>query len=616
MPRSAPVRSAPVRPVAPRAPWAGALMLLLALSLAGCGLLPGKAAASAEGTMGSRGLELKVAGATVTLPPGTVPVGTKVNIAMDDAGVPTAVEASSAAGPALLFPVSGRLTVTVAAPLAAAMTVALDVQNPESSGTVSPNAFDPGAATLALSHTAPDGAEAALVRGGWTAGGAKDGGTVSAPLLAGGVFQAVHANVPALLDLAGAAVERAIAAASPPSCLGQDAVAAGSSFSARTPKGAWACTEAAGKLLQVAVTSPVPLRVPAQQNPDASMDITEPATAGSGYFHRILQPLAEQRNEVAGSAPGVAAVYRTAAAGVESLEWELQPYPAMFLLQYLAALAEGVMDVELQGGLGSLDASRTADCVLPLLQSNRGQVALVEQWAMPFTQAFMRCLSVSLPISPRMDVLLGAVNAGPGILVDAAVERWREQGIQGGGLDITGQLQWSSYSTTLNQVPLSFSHPAAWTVMDSTVNPQFGRPHTLVVYDHAGQRKGTLTVADKEPATAQGPAHPVVLLGRDVLPGQETRAWLMDLSGQPELRAANNWSGNVRVVQSLAALGAPVPERLAPAQLEAGVRLPGQRQKFVTFSHEADFAAVDQAQAHARGAEYAAIHKMLASFTG
>lgn len=645
------------------------MALALALSLAGCTMvMPIGKPLTAEGGTTKDGIVLEVEYATVTLPAGAVAVGTAVTLSMDDAGTPPSASSPSTGVPspeakdpevqnpaakdpastdpastdpaatlsggqlseaALLVPVSRRLAVTVGQDLAegAAMTVTMELselsQLPETPGITT------GTASLALAHLRSGETEPDLVRVAWTA----ERNAISARVPAGGTFWAVHADIPQLLRTAANTVAAtAQVAVHKPECLDKPASASGMSFKAAKAEGIWTCLREHNGMLVVAVAadSAVPMRLAATEK-QAGTAVLD-AKGLPPYFHQILAPLLEQHKHLAPAMPGASVEYETAAAGVEHQDWELRPYPAMFLLNRLAAMVQATLDAG--NDPGAVDATRTAECVAPLLEGSKEKTTLEESWAVPFVRGFMECVAGSLEISPRMDVLLGALNAVPEFVAGSAVKQW--DGLAAGAgstLVITGELEWATYSGTINNAKISFEHPVAWTVMDGSVNQQFAGGNALVVYDHSGNRKATLEVLGGVHASGPFDFWPVASLG--TVPGAhplssgrgfEVRSVAMDLSADPALRTKYRLDGNVQLSISLAG---PPADGKAPAEMaagmltgavavETGVRSPvqNQTQRFVMFSHSDAFDTMEQVREFAKGGEFAAIQKMLASFKG
>ncbi|WP_315913170.1 hypothetical protein [Arthrobacter sp. lap29] len=616
-----------------------ALVLLLALVLTGCTLAPpaGERLA-AEGTATADGVLLEVDRATVSLPGGAVAPGTTVSASIKAAVPPPPTQPpptqppakASTAGVELLPAASDQLTVTVGEELAAgtSMTITIALSRvPERSG------LDPAPASLALAHLrsgeeVPDLLRVSLI-------GETNTGRISAQVPAGGTFWAVYADVSSLLG----EVSRTLAAtetANKPPCADKPASVAGMRFTAASATasattGSWACLREHNGMLVVAVAakSAVPLRVASHEKllgaPVLDEKLLQP------YFRQVLQPLLERHKDLVGALPGVVMEYETAAAGVEHQEWELRPYPAMFLLKYVATVVQTTLDDAIEPA--TIDASRTAACVAPLLEANKEELALKESWAAPFVKDFMNCVATSLEISQRMDVLLGAVNAVPDVVAGAAILEWDElQPGQGTSVAIAGAMEWSTYSGTLNDARISFEHPVGWTVMDGSVNPQFGASNALVVYDHQGNRKAAMNVEDGAHVSGPVDLRPVSHLGGGSdaaptrIPGAEVRAVAMDLSSQPQLRTRDLADHKVQFSMSLSTRstdGAALKE-LAVGRLEGQVvvetgvrsRAQNQTQRYVMFAHSDGFETIAAAQEYAKGGEFRAIQKMLASFKG
>ncbi|MFQ4147431.1 hypothetical protein AAGW05_01855 [Arthrobacter sp. LAPM80] len=190
---------------------------------------------------------------------------------------------------------------------------------------------------------------------------------------------------------------------------------------------AWVCLRAQDGFMVVSVAGEagVPLRlVSADERPAISV-LDQKAL--NPYFHDILKPLLDPARNRDAVMPGAATEYRLKAAEFENANWEFQPYPAMFLLNYLST-----------------------------------------------TVAFMKCMATTLDISQAMDVVLGAVNAAPAMVAGNAADLWNAQQHRNNvTVALKGELQWSTYSGTVNDARISFDHPASWTVMDGSVNQQF-----------------------------------------------------------------------------------------------------------------------------------------------
>ena len=603
-----------------------ALSLILAMLLSSCTMLmPTGKRLSAEGSTKADGLVLEVERARIALPAGAVAAGTLVTAAMDDAKAATDQEIETKTDH--LPPVSGRLAVTVGQELVegTSMTLSMDV-------TWLPETPDhaKNAASLALAHIANGASEPSLIRVDWTA--LEHGGRITAQVPAGGTFWAVQADLPSLLRTVTATMADSASTSKQPECVGKTAAASGMTFTAAPIPGSWTCLREHNDMLVVSVAadSPLPLRVATQEKRIGTAVLD--ATALPPYFHQLLKPLLDQHRGLAAAMPGAAVEYESGAAGVESLEWELRPYPAMFLLNHLATLVQSTMDADVKPA--TIDASRTAQCVAPLLEGTKEHRELEESWARPFVKGFMECVAGSVEISPRMDVLLGAANAVPELIAGAAIEQWSQlTAVEGSTVAISGAMEWKRYTGTINAAKFSFSHPAAWTVMDGSVNQQFAAANSLVVYDHNGNRKATLNIVNGIHASAPLDIRPVTRLGQTPGAGTlssgkgfEVNAVAMDLSGEPALRTRHSLKDNFQLSMSVAA---PAAEGKAPKEMvvggltgavmvETGVRsVPqNQTQRYVTFAHNAAFDTMEAAKEYAKGNDFAAIQKMLASFTG
>ncbi|MHA7178305.1 hypothetical protein ACX80D_16840 [Arthrobacter sp. Sr24] len=603
-----------------------ALSLILALLLSGCSMLnPTGKRLSAEGTTSADGLVLEVERAKITVPAGAIAAGTAVSAEMD----PTAIDAETAppTNTDLLPPVSGRLAVTVGQELAegTSMTLSMDVEwLPETPSHAKT------AASLALAHLATGAVEPTLIRVAWTA--LDSGGRITAQVPTAGTFWAVQADLPSLLRTVAATMSKAASTSKQPACVGKTAAASGMTFTAAASPGSWTCLREHNDMLVVSIAadSPFPMRVATQEKRIGTSVLD--ATELPPYFHQILKPLLDQNRGLAAAMPGATVDYESGAAGVESLDWELRPYPAMFLLNHLASLVQSTM--EAIATPGDIDASRTAQCVAPLLERTKEHRALEESWAVPFIKGFMECIAGSVEISQRMDVLLGAANAVPSLIAGAAVEQWSQlTAVESSTVAIAGEMEWTTYTGTINAAKISFSHPAAWTVMDGSVNQQFAASNSLVVYNHNGNRKATLSVLNGIHASAPVDIRPVIKLGQTPGTGPlssgkgfEVNAVAMDLSREPALRTRHNLKNNVQVSMSVAAAATEgkateemVVGSLAGAvMVETGVRsVPqNQTQRYVIFAHSEGFDTMEAAKEFAKSSDFAAIQKMLASFTG
>lgn len=608
-----------------------AVSLILALLLSGCTMLiPAGKQLSAEGTTSADGLVMEVERAKITVPAGAVAVGTAVTAAMDPTVADTVADAAKDAPPTntnLLPPVTGRLAVTVGNDLAEGtfMTLSMDVEWLQETPSHAQNA-----ASLALAHLASGASEPSLIRVAWTA--LDRGGRITAQVPSGGTFWAVQADLPSLLRTVAATMAESAGTSKQPDCVGKTAAASGVTFTAVADPGSWTCLRENNDMLVVSVAadSPVPMRLATDQKRIGTSVLD--ATALPPYFHQILKPLLDQHKGLAVSMPGATVDYESGAAGVESLEWELRPYPAMFLLNHVSTLVQSTMDADAKPA--TIDASRTAQCVAPLLESNKEHRALEETWAVPFIKGFMECIAGSVEISQRMDVLLGAAHAAPALIAGAAVEQWSQlTAVESSTVSIAGEMEWTTYTGTINAAKISFSHPAAWTVMDGSVNQQFAAANSLLVYNHNGSRKATLNILNGIHASAPVDIRPVIRLGQT--PGAEAmsngkgfqvNAVAMDLSSEPALRTRHSLKNNVQVSLSVAAAAT---EGKAPAEMvvgslagavmvETAVRsVPqNQTQRYVMFAHSESFDSMEAAKEFAKSSDFAAIQKMLASFIG
>ncbi|POH71934.1 hypothetical protein CVS27_18005 [Arthrobacter glacialis] len=596
-----------------------AVLAGVALLLNGCALMPDAKAASQETRTTAQGAVLELAGATITVPGTAVATDTAVSASL---GRPAAAPQDGG----VLRTVSQKLQLTLGAPLAdgAAMSVTLTLDPQEYA-----KGFSPSVDSLALVHQRKDAAEPELMRVAWN----PDTKEVNAQVPADGEFWAVHVDVSQVLKTVQSGVEKtAEMAASKPSCVGQQAAAAGMTFDAPSPAGAWICLrESTGKVVvSVSASTSVPLRLAtAEQRFGAA--VPNP-TILNPYFQQVFTPLVKGANARAGAVPGAAVEFELSAAGADQTEWTFQPYPALFLLNYLSIMVAATL--ESQENLEDFDAT-TAACVAPLVDTTMEQISLASSWAVPFVEGFMDCVAKTVQISPRMDVILGSLNAVPELVASSAAALWEqgflgEQARESVTVNIAGTMQWARYSGTLNAAKISFEHPAGWTVMDGSINQQFGQRNSVVVYDHSGSKKAELTVMDSVHAGIAGTLVPVTVLGT-VAGGAKLSApapfavqsLAMDLGGKDQLRKSNLWPQNVKLAASISAAAAE-PTQRAPGQLtgtvtvETGVKsaVHNTTTRQVSFSHVSNFDDMASAQNYAGGSEFAAIQKMLASFTG
>lgn len=607
-----------------------ALSLILALLLSSCTMLTAtQKRLSAAGNTSANGLVLEVERASINLPADAVAAGTAVTVEIDAITAATGTETNTATSTAtetnLLPPVSGELAVTVDQELTegTSMTLSMDVAwLPETPGRAK------SAASLALAHIASGASEPSFIRVAWTA--LDDGGRITAQVPSGGTFWAVQADLPSLLRTIAVTMTDTASTSKQPECLGKTAAASGMTFTAAAAAGTWTCLREHNDMLVVSVAadSPLPVRVATQEKPIGRSVLD--ATALTPYFHQLLKPLLDQHKELAAVMPGAAVEYESGAAG--SLEWELRPYPAMFLLNHAATMVQSTMDADAHPE--SIGASRTAQCVAPLLEGSKEHRELEESWATPFVKGFMACIAGSLEISQRMDVLLGAANAAPALIAGAAIEQWSQlTAVESSTVTIAGEMEWKTYTGTINAAKISFTHPVAWTVMDGSVNQQFGAANSLVVYDHKGNRKATLNILNGVHSGAAFDVRPVTRLGQAPGAGPlssgksfEVSSVAVDLSGEPALRTRHSLKSDVQLSMSVAAPAMEgkmleemvVGSLVGAVMVETGVRsVPqNQTQRYVMFEHSEGFDTMEGAKEYAKGGDFAAIQKMLASFRG
>lgn len=591
----------------------------VALLLNGCALMSDAKAVEQETRTTAQGAVLELAGATINVPGTAVAKDTVVSASL---GWPAAAPQDGG----VLKTVSQRLQLSVGAPLAdgAAMSVTLTLDPQEYA-----EGFSPSADSLALVHQRQDAAEPELIRVAWN----PQTQEVNAQVPADGEFWAVHVDVPQVLKaVQSGVVKSAEMAASKPSCVGQQAAAAGMTFNAPSPAGAWICLrESSGKVVvSVSASTSVPLRLATAEQRFGTA-VPNPMILNP-YFQQVFTPLVTGAKGRAGALPGAAVDFELSAAGADQTEWTFQPYPALFLLNYLSTMVAATF--ESQQNLEDFDASSTAACVAPLVDTTVEHISLASSWAVPFVEGFMDCVAKTVQISPRMDVILGSLNAVPDLVASSAAALW-EQGLLGEQaresviVTIAGTMQWARYSGTLNAAKISFEHPAGWTVMDGSINQQFGQRNSVVVYDHSGNKKAELTVMDSVHTGIAGTVVPVTVLGtvaggaRPSVPAPfAVQSLVMDLGGKDQLRKNNLWPKNVKLAASIGA--AAEPTQLAPDQLtgtltvETGVKsaVHNKTTRQVSFSHVSNFDDMASAQNYADGSEFAAIQKMLASFTG